>query len=101
MATGHLDPGYGDIVSRVRRARSAVPAGTRTGALSFKEAFQVDMDAATLDDIKERAKDMWLQPDKARTSYSDHYKERVLDVNDITTPRPTSAHRRNKPHPPK
>ena len=99
MATGHLDPGYGDTVSKLRRIRSAIHSNSMAGARVYRDLFNIDVDEATLDQIKERAKELWMQPEQARTTYKDHFKERYLDVSEITLPRPTSAHRRNKPHP--
>ena len=99
MATGHLDPGYGDTVSRLRRVRSAFVSKSMAGARAHRNLFNVNVDEVTFNQIKERAKEMWMQPENARTTYKDHYKERYLDVSDITLPRPTSANRRNKPHP--
>ena len=96
MATGHLDPGYNDSITRLRRAKSAMPASSRAGARRLQQS---QLDTATLDDIREKAKDMWLDPDRTETTYGDHFKVRYMELDDKTQARPSSADRHNMPHP--
>ncbi len=104
MATGHLDPGYGNAVSRLRRARTTLPAGwgsgARPGAQSQLEGYQ-DLDDLDLEDIRDRAKDTWLQANafKMETSYMDHYPSKNNKLDDLKPSRPASSSRRNNPHP--
>jgi len=99
MPTGQLGPSYGDPVSRLRRVRSALHSNSMAGARAYRDLFNVSIEDATLDQIKDRAKELWMPPEKGKTTYTDHFKERYLDVSEITLPRPTSANRKNKPHP--
>lgn len=101
MATGHLDPGYNDKVSKLYRARSAQYTGTaRPGAQNLRDLEYIDADPMTLDQIRQRAREVWMQKEVNETSYQDHFKERFSVLDEQTTSRPTSSHRRNKPHPP-
>ena len=101
MATGHLNPGYTDPVSRLPRARAALYSGTaRPGAQNLRELQDVSVDPNTLEDIRRRAREVWMHRDQSQTSYQDHFRERFSAVDEPTKQRPTSAHRWNNRHPP-
>jgi hypothetical protein len=101
MTTGHVLPGYKDTVSRLERARNAVHMGSegRPGAANLKELQMIRADPVTLEEIRKRAREVWQHKDDVETSYQDHYRERFSAVDEPTHSRPTSSHRRNKPHP--
>ncbi|ELT90847.1 hypothetical protein CAPTEDRAFT_210963 [Capitella teleta] len=98
MATGHLNPGYRGIENSTGRYRGGLRADTdedvRLGGGTQDEEY-VDLNA-----IKSRARDVWLRPDCSYTTYGNHYRNKIIDVDEPTKARPTSAQRKNKPHPP-
>jgi len=97
MATGHILPGYGQPVSRLRRARSAgcYPLDNST-LLELKQKALASR--RELDSIKENAKCQWMRNTTQPTTYDSHFSGG--EVTEITTARPTSSHRHNNPHPP-
>lgn len=96
MATGHILPGYGDPVSRLRRARSAgFPLDKKT---LLEIAQQTRLEQQHFEEIRHNARRLWSYPDRNETSYDNHFAERPAD--ELMQARPTSPTRRNKPHPP-
>ena len=96
MATGHILPGYGQPVSTLRRARSAgcYPLDSAT-LLEIKKAAKISrMD---FDNIRKNAKNLWLRNTTQPTTYDSHYPAPV--ESQVRTPRPSSSHRHNNPHP--
>ena len=99
MATGHLNPGYKDIVSKLKRAKSAgLPI--HSDCLDPK---QTNVDSYVLDEIRRNAREAWSkQHTPCETSYGDHYNRNKLpyaeSVN-IAAIKPYSFEYRNKPHP--
>ncbi|XP_076467530.1 uncharacterized protein LOC143298546 [Babylonia areolata] len=95
MATGHVLPGYGDPISRLRRVQSAgYPLGKRT---LLKIAQETRLEQTEMDAIRQNARRLWSYKDCHETTYDDQYAERPADG--LVTVRPTSPTRRNKPHP--
>ncbi|XP_045202775.2 uncharacterized protein LOC123556237 [Mercenaria mercenaria] len=96
MATGHILPGYGNPVTRLRRAQSAYPLDKQK--LQELTARNVpDLDPRTLDHIRENARNMWLRPRYDSTTYNTFHTGDQLDA--PTEPQPTEPLRRHKPHP--
>ncbi|XP_060598488.1 uncharacterized protein LOC132752199 isoform X2 [Ruditapes philippinarum] len=96
MATGHILPGYGNPVTRLRRAQSAYPMDNKK--LHELTAKHVpDMDPRTLDHIRQNARNMWLRPRYEPTTYNTFHAGDQLDepIESI----PTEPLRRHKPHP--
>ncbi len=100
MATGHLNPGYGGTVSGFRRIRSACYPGTLPSGQMIRDYHYQPADNDSLDAIRRRAKEAWSKPDTRETSYQDHFHDRNDEMQEYTQNRPTSATRKNKPHPP-
>lgn len=95
MATGHVLPGYGDPISRMRRVRSAgFPLDKKT-LLQIAQDTKLKQDE--MDHIRHSARRLWSYRQNQETSYDNHFIERPAD--EIMTLRPTSPTRRNKPHP--
>ncbi|KAK7495285.1 hypothetical protein BaRGS_00013467 [Batillaria attramentaria] len=96
MATGHILPGYGDPVSRLRRVQSAgFPLDKKT---LLDIAQQTRLEQQQFESIRNNARRLWSYPDRNETSYDNHFAERPAD--ELMQLRPTSPTRRNKPHPP-
>ncbi|XP_005108273.1 uncharacterized protein LOC101845427 [Aplysia californica] len=97
MATGHILPGYGDPVSKLRRARSA-------GCYPLDNSSLLDLQNAArltereFEQIRQNARNIWLKTSPRSTTYDTFYSGG--EVREITNPRPTSSHRHNNPHPP-
>lgn len=97
MATGHILPGYGDPVTRLRRARSA-------GCYPLDNATLLDLQNAAkltqreFDQIRENTKNIWMRNDLRPTTYDTFFGDG--EIREITQSRPSSSYRRNKPHPP-
>ena len=96
MATGHVNPGYGNVVSRFHRSKSAHPS---FGARQLRAAMDENLDAMTLDDIRAQAREAWSKPAREQTSYGDHFRDRFVDATEPLPSRPASPTRRHKPHP--
>ena len=97
MASGHLNPGYGNVVRNMRLYQGVKKPLTGTDLKTMQNSGE---DAMELDAIRTHAREVWGQPDCQQTTYGDHYREKISEVDAPTTSRPTSAHRKNKPHPP-
>ena len=97
MATGHLNPGYGDVVSRLRRAKSANPNLHHGHRL--REMENESVDRHSLEEIRSRAREVWSQPDRNPTTYGNHFSDKTREI-EPTEARPASPSRRNNPHPP-
>ena len=99
MATGHILPGYGNPVSNCRRVHSAggYPLDSST-LLDMKNAAKAN--SRELASIREGAKSAWLRNTTQPTSYDSHFSRGEVTDLTHTTPRPTSSHRHNNPHPP-
>ena len=78
MATGHLNPGYGDVVSRLRRAKSANPGSLHGQRL--REMENQSVDHLSLEEIRRRAREIWSQPDKNITTYGNHFSDKMREV---------------------
>ena len=101
MALAHKNPGYGyGIISKYRDVKSSNGCRGYAGAQGLKDMMDMPQDELDLDQIRRSAKDAWMKRDVNETSYQDHYRNRTCDVAEHSQPRPTSAHRKNKPHPP-
>ena len=98
MATGHLNPGYSDVVSRFRRAKSANPGSLHYGQ-RLREMENGNVDSMSLEEIRRQARELWSRPDNRETTYGNHFLDKTRDT-DIPQPRPASPSRRNNPHPP-
>lgn len=96
MATGHILPGYGNPVTRLERARTAFPLD-RQKLTEITERNVPALDQRTLDNIRNKARNAWLQPDYSPTTYNHFHNELRLD--EPTQSRPSSPTRRHKPHP--
>ena len=96
MTTGHVLPGYGSPVTRLRRAHTAYPMD-RTKLQEFAEKRVPPLDQRTLDEIRANARYAWSMPDREKTTYG--YFHRGSDLDEPTKSRPSSPSRRHKPHP--
>ena len=96
MATGHIIPGYGTPVTRLKRAQSAFPLD-RTKLKEIAERNVGKLERRDLESIRENARNAWLAPNYHPTTYNafHHY----LQLDEPTEPRPSSPSRRHKPHP--
>ncbi|CAH1791644.1 unnamed protein product [Owenia fusiformis] len=98
MSTGHILPGYRDSVSKFHRAH----VEPDVGAQSLKD--KIDLTNAGHDfefeRIRQNARDVWMQPDREQTTYGNFHNDKSVDVDEWQYNRPTSAERKNKPHPP-
>ena len=54
-----------------------------------------------LADIRHQARNVWLEKSKSCTSYRDDYNDKHSQIDGYQTTRPSSAHRKHKPHPKK
>ena len=101
MATGHLNPGYGETVSQFHRIKSlnrgCSPSLDLGQDLSLGEMNSLDN--YKLEDIRRRAREVWLEKPRHETSYQDHFINKFSLVDELMPSRPTSSHRRHKPHP--
>ncbi|XP_074650740.1 uncharacterized protein LOC141905672 [Tubulanus polymorphus] len=98
MATGHLNPGYKDPVSRLRRSKSAIPFGSKADA--ELNNLMKPLDGNVLDEIRRQARETWSRPSTSATTYNDFHNEAYLKNHVQANTRPTSPSRKNKPHPP-
>ena len=98
MATGHLNPGQGNIVTTLQRARCAQMNSYDAGGQNLRN-LQGAPNESNLDAIRRQARDTWMKPNSNETSYQDHFKDRHVEVGEFQRTRPTSAGRKNKPHP--
>ncbi|XP_048237052.1 uncharacterized protein LOC124134415 [Haliotis rufescens] len=98
MATGHILPGYGDPVSRLRRVNSSgYPLDSNT-LLQMEASYKLrDLE---FDRIRAQARHMWSRRDREPTTYHHFHSGQELPPEEQTRSRPTSPTRRNKPHPP-
>jgi hypothetical protein len=87
MTTGHLVPGYKNIVTRFRSA-NANPTGNRT---------RLTIDNDELEHIKSQSRLVWSAKDTSETTYGHYHCDPA--IKERTTLRPTSPGRRNNPHP--
>ena len=100
MATGHILPGYGDPVTRLRRARSAGCYPLDTSSL-LELQNKARASKRELDSIRENAKSVWLQDLTSQTHYDTVFAGgEAVENTKPRTPRPTSSCRHNNPHPP-
>ncbi len=99
MATGHLNPGYDGVVTKFRRAKSAHPGSLHHG-YRLRNMQNMNMDSMSLEEIRQRAREIWSQPDRSQTTYGDEFHNKVAEVDAPTQSLPTEAARKNKPHPP-
>lgn len=96
MATGHILPGYGNPVTRLKRAQTAYPLDKAKLKELAEENVGI-LERRTLDQIRNNARNTWMTPNYAPTTYtSTHCK---LHLDEPTEGRPTSPTRRHKPHP--
>lgn len=99
MATGHILPGYGEPVTRLRRVRSAGFYPLDSTALQNRhKAFHLT--PQEFEDIKENAKRLWNSRTQKPTTYETFHNGG--EINELTEAksRPSSSDRRNNPHPP-
>ena len=88
MTTGHLNPGYKHIVSRILTEANN-DAETRPAVLNRVE----------LDRIKAKARSVWSAKSNAETTYGAYHDSKPPFEVDVAVPRPSSPTRRNNPHP--
>ena len=98
MATGHLNPGYGNIVTTLQRARAAQLSQFDTDGQNLK-SLQGAPGVSNLDLIRQQAKNAWLAKDNNETSYQHHFENKFVKVQEFQQTRPSSSCRKNKPHP--
>jgi len=96
MATGHINPGYGNPVTRLVRAQTAYPLD-KAKLREIAEKNVGTLDRRDLENIRKNAMNMWLQPNIEPTTYNSYHNHLVLD--EPTQSRPTEPARRHKPHP--
>jgi hypothetical protein len=87
MATGHINPGYTNVVTRFKSAL-ANPSGARR---------RIDLNLSELNEIRSRAKSAWSIKDESETTYGHYFKDPV--IKDPMPVRPSSPTRLNNPHP--
>lgn len=98
MATGHVLPGFGEPVTRFRRARSAIPLD-KDRVNEYARLNVPAPDYRELRSIRENARHAWATSvPKYATTYDSHFNGQPLD--EPTKLRPSSPTRLNKPHPP-
>ncbi|KAL8590920.1 hypothetical protein ACOMHN_005243 [Nucella lapillus] len=95
MATGHVLPGFGDPISKLRRVQSAGYPLDKQTMLRIAQDTRLNRDE--VDAIRSNARRLWSYKEKQETTYDNHFMERPAD--ELMSVRPTSATRRNKPHP--
>lgn len=96
MATGHILPGYGNPVTRLKRAQTAYPLD-KSKLKEMAEQNVGVLERRTLDNIRDNARSMWLASNYAPTTYNSVHNHLQLD--EPTPLRPSSPTRRHKPHP--
>jgi hypothetical protein len=87
MATGHINPGYEDVVTRFRLALRN-PSGARC---------TVEPQKLEMAEIRARARSAWAIKDLSATTYGHFHSDPV--IKEAAQLRPTSPTRRNNPHP--
>ncbi|BFZ15274.1 hypothetical protein BsWGS_18313 [Bradybaena similaris] len=96
MATGHILPGYGDPVTRLRRVlttgcyvldSTTLRECEKAACLSQEEFSQ----------IRESARQLWNKQCPKITTYETYFSDGK--IREMTQSRPTSCDRRNNPHP--
>ena len=87
MATGHINPGYNNIITKLKLFKDNQSAHLNKPKLNHDE----------LEDIKAKAKAAWSVKDKSETTYG--YFHSDPQIKEKTGMRPTSPTRRNNPHP--
>ncbi|XP_059155866.1 uncharacterized protein LOC131940949 [Physella acuta] len=99
MATGHILPGYGEPVSRLRRVRSAGFYPLDSTALQNRHK-DFHLSPQEFEEIKENAKRLWNSRAQKPTTYETFHNGG--EINELTQAksRPSSSDRRNNPHPP-
>lgn len=100
MESCHPNPGYGNSVSKMERAQNAKLNNYIPGYNSLRAMENISLDRPTLEDIRRQAREAWTPKVQNSTSYQDHYSEKFSKMGEFTASRPTSANRKNKPHPP-
>ena len=98
MATGHLNPGHGNIVTTLQRARAAQFSQFDVDGQNLK-SLQNAPGVTDLDIIRQQARNTWLEKHNDETSYQDHFDNKFVKVQEIQSTRPSSTSRKNKPHP--
>ncbi|ESO90676.1 hypothetical protein LOTGIDRAFT_233686 [Lottia gigantea] len=96
MATGHILPGYGNPVSRLRRVRHVGYPIENDWLLKMKQ--ETNLDRSEFEMIRAKARHVWSKPDREKTTYRFHYNGD--EIGSLVPRRPTSPTRRNNPHPP-
>ncbi|KAK3606323.1 hypothetical protein CHS0354_041957 [Potamilus streckersoni] len=97
MATAHILPGYGNPVSRLKRAHSAYPLDKQ----KMREYIEKNADpefGKELDAIRNKSRQMWTSVDREPTTYNSFHSPKYLD--EPTRPLPSEPGRKHKPHPP-
>lgn len=89
MTAGHLNPGYGKIVTR------------NTLALSNPNCDKklLNSNELHLETIKSKARNVWSTKDSSETTYGFYFSDPL--IKDREALRPSSPTRRNNPHPKK
>ena len=101
MTTGHINPGYGNMVSALQRCNRnrSNNIASLPGSNLLQTMGRSNVDDMTLYEIRRKAREAWSRPPSHHTSYSNHYGEKLTEMDTPTQLRPTSSDRRNKPHP--
>ena len=87
MTTGHLNPGYNQVVSQCKTAISN-PSGK-----NVRQKFNLD----ELEQIKAHSKSVWSTKDTSETTYGWYHGDPL--IKEQPNVRPSSPTRRNNPHP--
>jgi hypothetical protein len=99
MPTGHLNPGYHDIISKLNRVKS----GIQLNSDLLNNDSLPGIDNSALDEIRRNARDAWSkQHSFCPTTYGEHFNRNKLPYTEtlnIESIRPYSFEHRNRPHP--
>ena len=87
MTTGHVNPGYNQVVTRCKTAL-ANPSGAYA-----RQKFNFD----ELEQIKAQSKAVWSVKDTSETTYGWYHGDPL--IKEKTNVRPSSPTRKNNPHP--
>ncbi|KAK6172649.1 hypothetical protein SNE40_016263 [Patella caerulea] len=96
MTTGHILPGYNDPVTRLRRVQNIGYPIESDKILQLRQETSLDRNEFEL--IRAKAREIWSKPDREKTTYNFYHTGDK--VGEFAPARPSSATRKNKPHPP-
>ncbi|CAG5115462.1 unnamed protein product [Candidula unifasciata] len=96
MAAGHILPGYGDPVTRLRRVLSVGCYPLNSTALRECEKAAC-LSQQEFSQIRETARQLWSKQYPRMTTYETYFSNG--EIREVTQTRPTSSDRHNNPHP--